>query len=105
MNILVYEKFEKNSYDQIFKLLINFSRLNNKQIDFILDKNPLKHNKYTPGSNILIKNPVKKIKEILKEKIILILSWNFKKEICNDLKLIVYKGKFIIPLPNKLNIE
>jgi SAM-dependent methyltransferase len=85
--------------------LLNFSRLNNKQIDFILDKNPLKHNKYTPGSNILIKNPVKKIKEILKEKIILILSWNFKKEICNDLKLIGYKGKFIIPLPNKINIE
>jgi len=31
---------------------------------------------------------------------IIILSWNFKEEIIEKIKLLGYKGKFIIPIPN-----
>jgi len=49
-----------------------------KQIDYIIEDNQLKHNKYIPGVIIPIKS-----KKFLKEKnaLILVLAWNFFKEI------------------------
>ena len=49
-----------------------------KQIDYVIEDNKLKHNKYIPGVIIPIKN-----KNFFKEKnaLILVLAWNFFKEI------------------------
>jgi len=56
---------------------LNFFGISN-QIDFIIEDNQLKHNKFIPGVLIPIKN-----KKILKEKniLILVLAWNFYNEI------------------------
>jgi SAM-dependent methyltransferase len=84
--------------------LLNFSQINDHHIEFIVDKNKLKHNLYTPGSNIIIKN-IEILKEFNKSKInIIILAWNFKNEIINFLKKIKFKGKILIPLPKKLKL-
>jgi nucleoside-diphosphate-sugar epimerase len=48
------------------------------QIDFIVEDNKLKHNKFIPGVKIQIKDK-KKIKE--KNALILVLAWNFYKDI------------------------
>ena len=61
-----------------------------KQIDYIIEDNKLKHNKFIPGVLIPIKD-----KKTLKEKnaLILVLAWNFFKEIKkNNLNL---SNKFI----------
>ena len=48
------------------------------QIDFIIEDNKLKHNKFVPGVNIQIKSK-KNIKE--KNIPIVVLAWNFFNEI------------------------
>jgi hypothetical protein len=79
--------------------MLNYARINNKQISHILDKNSLKDNHYTAGSQIKIIN-FKKDKNNLKNyKYIFILAWNFKDEIVKELKKNGYKGKYLIPLP------
>ena len=47
--------------------LLNFCDLNNSKINFIIDQNPLKHNLYTPGTNIPIYS-FKKAKNKIKDK-------------------------------------
>ena len=49
-----------------------------KEIDFIVEDNKLKHNKFIPGVKIPIKN-----KSIIKDKrnVLLVLAWNFYKDI------------------------
>ncbi len=56
-----------------------------KEIEFIVEDNKLKHNKFVPGVKIPIKNK-SQIKD--KNNILLILAWNFYKDIKkNNLKL------------------
>ena len=49
-----------------------------KEIDFIVEDNKLKHNKFIPGVKIPIKNK-SQIKD--KKNILLVLAWNFYKDI------------------------
>tara|TARA_B100000886_G_scaffold328884_1_gene277719 strand:- start:433 stop:1584 length:1152 start_codon:yes stop_codon:yes gene_type:complete len=52
-----------------------------KEIDFIVEDNKLKHNKFIPGVKIPIKNK-SQIKN--KKNILLVLAWNFYKDIKNN---------------------
>lgn len=36
------------------------------------------------------------------KKILILLAWNFKKEILKELRSLGYKGKIILPLPFKI---
>ena len=81
--------------------LLNFAYINYKNVKFIMDKNNLKNNLYTPGTKIKITKFSKK--KLPKNSNIIILAWNFKKEIINQFdKKMNYR--FIIPLPNKAKI-
>lgn len=84
--------------------LLNFCGINAKIINKIIDKNKLKKNKYTPGSSIKIVNFKDEIKNIHKYNLVVILAWNFRKEIIEDLKKNNFKGKFLLPLPNKIRL-
>jgi len=80
--------------------LLNFCRLNNSHVKMIADNNTLKHNKFTPGSNIEIASPSKAFS--LRPDTILLLAWNFKDEIINSLKTVHnFRGHIIIPLPSQ----
>ena len=57
----------------------------------------MKHNLFTSGSNIKIRNP--EIKIIKNVDCILILAWNFKDEIIKFLKKIKFSGILITVLP------
>ena len=64
--------------------LINFGNLN---LDFIIDDNPLKQKKYSPGKKIPIKNINSLSKISVKKKITFVpLAWNFYKEIRYKIK-------------------
>ena len=83
-------------------LLIN-SKLNINMIKNSFEDNPLKCNKYIPGTDIKIMN-TKKIKIDLGS-VIIILAWNFSKEIEMRLKSQnIRNAKLFIPLP-KVNIR
>lgn len=84
--------------------LLNFCNIGNDKIDFIVDKNELKSNHYTPGSNIIIKSPKFLEQNIDGVDLILILAWNFRDEIVKELKEIGYHGSVLVPFPEKVNI-
>ena len=77
---------------------LNYCNLNEKNIDMIVDNNPLKQNLYSPGTNIKIVNFETGLKS--NPDIIFILAWNFKEEIMKQCRLAGYDGKYIIPFPN-----
>lgn len=119
----VYEKFatrvlgfKKNLNEMIAKLradgktvcgygapakattIVNFCGLTPKQIDYIVDDNPLKQGRYVPGGNISIV-PSAHL-ESKPTDYVLIFAWNFAKEIMSKLAPLQDRGvEFIVPLP------
>lgn len=78
--------------------LLNFCGINKEDIEYVVDKNPYKQGLFLPGSHIPIKDP-QEIKNT-KPDFILILPWNIKDEIMQDISFIrKWGGKFVIPIP------
>lgn len=78
--------------------LLNYAGIRADLIEFVVDLNPAKQNKYMPGSRIPIVN-----EERLKEEkpdYVLILPWNLKTEIYNQLSYVkTWGGKFVTAIP------
>lgn len=78
--------------------LLNYCGIKNDLIDYVVDANPHKQNKWLPASHI----PVV-IEEHLKTDqpdYVIILPWNLKDEIIEQLSYIKnWGGKFVIPIP------
>lgn len=76
--------------------LLNFAGLDYQTIDFIADETPEKIGKFSPGTGI----PILGLEAVIDQQpdYIIILSWNFKNEIIAKLRPL-FKGKFIIPIP------
>ena len=78
--------------------LLQYCQIKNNLIDCIYDKSKLKQNKFTSGTNFLIKKP----SFITRKRVdyLLLLSWNLIKEIKKqEYSFIKNGGKFIIPYP------
>lgn len=79
-------------------VILNYCKLNNKNISYICDANPTKEGKFTPGSHIKIisKNKMRKIQP----KYLIVLIWSFRTEVIKQEKKFLKKGgKLIFPLP------
>jgi hypothetical protein len=78
--------------------LLNYCGIRNDFIDYTVDKNPHKQNHFLPGTRIPILNPGK-IRET-KPDYLLILPWNIKEEIMDQMSHIrEWKGKFAVLIP------
>ena len=84
---------------------LNYCNINNEKIKYIVDKNPLKLNKYTPGTNMKVISFLQFRKKINKFNTLLLLAWNFKKEIIEDLKDSKFRGMVLTPFPKKVIIK
>ena len=72
--------------------------MNKNKVNFIVDKNPLKQNKFMPGSRIPIYS-IDKI-EKFKPKYLFNFAWNFLNEILDQNKIFLKQGgKIINPIP------
>jgi hypothetical protein len=79
--------------------LLNYCGVKNDLIEFVADANPHKQGKFLPASHIPVVDE-KRIKDT-KPHYILILPWNIKEEICNQLSYIRdWNGKFITAIPS-----
>lgn len=79
--------------------LLNYCGVKNDLVEFVVDANPTKQNKFLPASHI----PVYSEDRIKSEKpdFILILPWNLKTEITNQLDYIkAWGGQFVVPIPH-----
>ena len=79
--------------------LLNYCGLTSDHISVVIDKNPLKQGLLTAGSNIPIVSYQDGVRLVKDVDVILLLAWNFKDEIINELVASGYQGKFILPLP------
>jgi hypothetical protein len=82
--------------------LLNYCGVKSDVIKFVVDASPYKQGKFLPGSHI----PVVNENEIRKSNpdFVIILPWNIKQEIIEQLKYIKeWGGRFVIPI-SKLGI-
>jgi hypothetical protein len=78
--------------------LLNYCGIRQDFIEYIVDKNPHKQELYTPGTHIPVYSP-EKIFET-KPDVVVILPWNLKREVEEQLAGIrAWGGKFIVPVP------
>ena len=78
--------------------LLNYCGIGPDFLDYIVDRNPVKQDKFIAGVHIPIFHP-DKIAET-KPNYVLILPWNIKKEIMNQMSHIGdWGGRFIVPIP------
>ncbi len=78
--------------------LLNYCQLGTDSLDYIVDKNPNKHGRYSPGMHIPV-FPVERLKRDQPD-YTLLLAWNFAEEIFTQLWEYRDKGgKFILPIP------
>jgi hypothetical protein len=78
--------------------LLNYCGIRTDFLDYTVDRNPYKHGRFLPGTHIPIYN-TDKIAET-KPDYVLILPWNLKKEIMEQLAYIrEWGGKFVVPIP------
>jgi SAM-dependent methyltransferase len=78
--------------------LLNYCGIRTDFLDYTVDRNPAKQGKFLPGTHIPVKHP-----DVIKEDkpdYILILPWNIKDEIIEQLSYVRgWGGKFVIPIP------
>ncbi len=78
--------------------LLNYCGIRTDFIDFTVDRNPYKQGRFLPGTHILI-HPPEKIAEV-KPDVILVLPWNFKDEIIEQLAYArAWGAEFVVPIP------
>ena len=84
--------------------LLNYAAIGTDFLDFTVDRNPYKHGRYTPGMHI----PIHSVEAIddAKPDYILILPWNLKDEIVEQMRHVgKWGGKFIVPIPSVSTID
>jgi len=78
--------------------LITYFGIGSQYLDFLVDKNSLKHGLYSPNTRIPIK-PVEAIEEE-KPDVLFVLAWNFFDEIYEQQEAFRARGgQFVVPLP------
>lgn len=84
--------------------LLNYYGIGPETLDFIADRNALKHGRFTPGMRIPVVAP-----DVIDEAnpdYLLILAWNFRDEIIDQQGAFRARGgKFIVPIPEVRVIE
>jgi SAM-dependent methyltransferase len=79
-------------------ILLNYCGIRSDFLDYTVDRNPYKQGKFLPGTHIPIFPPAK-IKETQPD-YVMILPWNFKDEIMEQMAYIRnWGGQFIVPIP------
>jgi SAM-dependent methyltransferase len=79
--------------------LITYYGIGTQFLDFLVDKNTLKHGLYSPNTRI----PIRPVEAIKTEKpdILFMLAWNFFDEIKEQqAEFLTRGGKFLVPLPS-----
>jgi len=78
--------------------LLNYCGIRSDFIDYTVDRSPHKQGHFLPGAHIAIHHP-DKIKET-KPDYLLILPWNLKDEVIDQMQYIrQWGGKFVVPIP------
>ena len=79
-------------------ILLNYFHIGPETIEYVVDRSPIKQNRYTPGTHLRIHAPEKLLEDLPDHT--LLLTWNFADEILEQqAEYRRHGGKFIIPIP------
>ena len=79
--------------------LVNYCGVRDDLVDYVVDKSPYKQKHFMPGTRIPIHTPEKVFET--RPDYLLILPWNLKDEICEQMaKIRTWGGKFVVPIPD-----
>ena len=79
--------------------LLNYCGIKNDLIDFVVDANPAKQNKFLPASHIPVVQ--ERVLKAQQPDYVLILPWNLREEITQQLAYIrAWGGQFVVAIPN-----
>jgi hypothetical protein len=79
--------------------LLNYCGVGVDLLDYTVDRNPMKQGRYLPGVRIPVRAP-EAIRETQPD-YVLILPWNIKDEVIEQLAFIrEWGGKFVVPIPS-----
>jgi hypothetical protein len=84
--------------------LLNYCGIGTDFLEFTVDRNPYKHGRFTPGMHV----PIREVEAIdtTRPDYVLILPWNLKQEIVQQMRHVSdWGGKFIIPVPELTIID
>jgi hypothetical protein len=102
-NFLIEQKKAGKSVDEYVEAakgntLLNYCGIKNDLIEFVVDANPHKQNKWLPASHIPVVHEGY-LKQICPDYVI-ILPWNLKAEITKQLSYIKeWNAQFVVPIP------
>jgi len=77
--------------------LLNFCGIDHRHLLAIADRSPYKHGLLSPGTDVRILPPADAL--ALAPDTVLLLAWNFRDEILDDLRRGGFRGRVIVPLP------
>ncbi len=78
--------------------LLNYCGIRTDFLDYVVDRSPYKQGKFLPGTHIPIFHPDKI--EATKPDYVLILPWNLKGEVMEQISYIRnWGGRFVVPIP------
>ena len=84
--------------------LLNYCGIRTDFLDYTVDRSPHKQGNYLPGTHIPIYAP-EKIRETQPD-YVLILPWNLKKEIAQQMSFIAqWGGRFVVPIPEVMVLD
>jgi predicted TPR repeat methyltransferase len=79
--------------------LLNYCGIRTDFVEFLVDRNPYKHGRFTPGTHIPIR-PVEAV-DAARPDYLLILPWNLKQEIMRQMRHVTEWGcRFVVPVPS-----
>ena len=78
--------------------LLNYCGIRSDLVEYIVDRNPYKHGRFTPGMRIPIRDPGLLAKD--RPDVVLALPWNLEPELSDQLSYIAdWGGHLVFPLP------
>jgi SAM-dependent methyltransferase len=84
--------------------LLNYCGIRTDMLDYVVDRSPHKQGRWLPGTHVPITGPERILET--KPDYVLILAWNLKNEIMEDLRFIrEWGGRFAFPIPRLEVIE
>lgn len=80
-------------------IMLNYLGLNDRTVDYVVDKNVHKQGKFVPGVHLRIDDPKRLIED--RPDYVMILPWNFRDEIIRQQDAYHKSGgRFIVPIPD-----